>query len=190
MDSITVSNLITEHIPVDTFPLPFYWRDIVDILTTLAMIVIAGINVWLLCKHHKENKALNATDKEKERKAALLKTLILDHQMTVFYKIFLDLDKELEKLKDKNCDKKALEPTIQKLFRNLNDKFIIYLSGIDETLYEDVNRSCDDCRDKLLENISNQGYNLYVPDMYKEHIEKLIIESKMNIIKTLYDFRG
>lgn len=122
------------------------------------------------------------------RKLELMKTLILDHQMSSFYDHFRELQKVLEKLKTRNCDKTFIEHEIQPIFRSLNEELLILFLAIDDKLYKELITLSDKLRDQLVESIGDEGINLFNERKYKEHIQQPLASAQQNIIKTIYNY--
>ncbi|WP_444106809.1 hypothetical protein, partial [Bacteroides sp.] len=129
-------------------------------------------------------------DKYAYRKFALLKSLIFDYNLKFLYDSFADLEKDLSKLKEKGCDKSAVEKSIQTDFRKLNERFVNFLEAIDGTLYHSMLDACDQCRDKIVSNIGDDGVNLWVDEKYKDLIMKPLDDTKKKMLSQLFNYRG
>ena len=128
--------------------------------------------------------------KEADRKLALMKTLILDHNLKYIYAFFDDLILHLAELKQDNADKRSIEQYIQADFKALNEKFINLLAVIDLNLHRELLQISDNFRDKLVENIGDEGINLYVPSKFSDLIEKPYSKFKQDIIAGLFNYKG
>lgn len=129
-------------------------------------------------------------NKEADRKINLLKTLVLDYNLKYVYSFFDDLKTNLSTLKDPGADKKIVEKNIQVLFKDLNEKFIYFLSAVDNNLYTKILNKSDNFRDKLVVNIFDEGINIHVDRQYNNLIDKPYKEFKKNIIQDLFSYTG
>lgn len=161
---------------------PLEW--ILNIATLF--IAIAGLvtSIIVAIKSRSDNKELNNS----ARKVELMKTLILDHQMSFFFSIFNKLSEVLEKLKERECNKKEVEKEIQSNLRILNEEFLLLFQAIDEALYERLLKHSDAFRDKLVESIGNDGINLFVDNMFSEYIQIPLRSAKRGLISTIYNY--
>lgn len=146
--------------------------------------------MYLLRQRNKASDEKEKQYKEKDRRISLLKTLILDYNLRFFYEAFENIEEELKKLKDKNCNKKELEPALQRLFNQLFEKFINFISAVDSGLYEQLKDSCDHCRDTLICNIADPGVNLWVDSQYKDKIKDIVEKDKRKMISLLFSYDG
>ncbi len=152
------------------------------------IIAIAGLIISIIV-FSKERKDSN-NQSEASRKLELMKTLILDHNMPHFYSIFERLLKSVERLKERTCDKAEVEEDIQSILRNLNETVILSFIAIDQSLYESLIIESDNCRDNLVNSLSDEGLNLYVESKYKQHVLDHINNAKKHIISKIYNYRG
>lgn len=182
-DILLVANQVKEQTST-VFPL------IVDYAYKISMVVIAIVNAFLLFYRNKKNDKKEAANKEKDRKISLLKTLILDYNLQYFYEIFEQIEKELIILKQKDCDKTQLEPKLQSLFNQLFEKFINFISAIDANLYDELLNHCDHCRDTLIENIADEGVNLWAENQYNGKIKSVVEGDKKKMISLLFGYKG
>ena len=114
----------------------------------------------------------------------------MDINLKFLYDSFADLEKDLSKLKEKGCDKSAVEKSIQTDFRKLNERFVNFLEAIDGTLYHSMLDACDQCRDKIVSNIGDDGVNLWVDEKYKDLIMKPLDDTKKKMLSQLLNYRG
>ena len=163
---------------------------IIDYAYKISMVVIAVVNAFLLFFRNRKNDKKNATNKEKDRKIMLLKTLILDYNLQFFYKTFETIEKELAVLKQRDCNKAELEPKLQSLFNELFEKFIYFISAVDTKLYEELRDKCDHCRDTLIENIADEGVNLWAEHQYTQKIKNVVEGDKQKMIALLFGYKG
>lgn len=152
------------------------------------IIAVAGliISIVVFIKERKDS----TKQSESSRRLELMKTLILDHNMPHFYEIFEKLSKSVERLKERICDKSIVESDIQEILRNLNETVILLFTAIDQTLYDNLLKESDNCRDNLVNSLSDEGLNLYVEAKYKKHVLDHINFAKNQIIKIIYNYKG
>lgn len=93
-------------------------------------------------------------------------------------------------LRDPGANKVAVEQNIQVLFKGLNEKFIYFLSAVDNNLYDKILGKSDNFRDKLVANIFDDGINIHVERQYNELIDKPYKDFKKNIIQDLFGYTG
>ena len=161
-----------------------------DVLYKISTVVIASLNFGFAIYIFFKNKDDKSKTKEQDRNIALLKTLVLDYNLQYMYEAFDKLDSDLIKLKESTCDKKQVERELQKDFRILNEQFVNFLAAIDDELYKSVLEICDQCRDTIVNNISDEGVNLYVDAKYKELIKNTLDKSKKDMLHKLFSYRG
>ncbi len=168
----------------------FSFNFFLDIFYKVATVAIALFNAWYAISIFKLKDKKEDENKEADRKIGLLKTLILDYNLKYVYNFFDYLEGILSVLKNKDTDKKNIEQIIQRLFKDLNEKFIYFLSAIDKNLYQKILDRSDNFRDKLVANIGDEGVNIYVETKYNELIDKPYKDFKKNIIQDLFSYTG
>ena len=183
-----ITNSLTNEKMLMESTMNFY--DILDYAYKIAMVVIAIFNACFAVYIYNSNSRKSSKDKDADRKIALLKSLILDYNLKFLYDSFADLEKDLSKLKEKGCDKSAVEKSIQTDFRILNERFVNFLEAIDGTLYHSMLDACDQCRDKIVSNIGDDGVNLWVDENYKDLIMKPLDDTKKKMLSQLFNYRG
>lgn len=164
--------------------------DIIDYAYKVSMVIIAGINIYLVVYYHAKGDLKDKKTKDKDRKVLMLKTLILDHNLDKFYTSCDKIETSLSKLHNQNCDKRALEKELQEGFYQLFNKFINFLSAIDDNLYNSLKESCDKCRDTLVKNIGDEGVNLNVNKKYEELIQSVLDKNKTEMLAILFKYDG
>ena len=183
-----ITNSLTNEKMLMESTMNFY--DILDYAYKIAMVVIAIFNACFAVYIYNSNSRKSSKDKDADRKIALLKSLILDYNLKFLYDSFADLEKDLSKLKEKGCDKSAVEKSIQTDFRKLNERFVNFLEAIDGTLYPSMLDACDQCLDKIVSNIGDDGVNLWVDEKYKDLIMKPLDDTKKKMLSQLFNYRG
>lgn len=167
--------------------------DYLDIVFKSATIFIALFNAYFAIKIFKDKNKKEDAEKERDRKIQLLKTLVLDHSFKNFYTIFDEIENELVNLKQPNLtdqNKQTIDSNIQDLFIKLRRTFYDSLLAIDETLYENIENKCDDLQSHFSLTIFDQGINLSHSPKYDDLINEKLIDTKTEIIKTLFSYRG
>ena len=168
----------------------FSFLKLVDILYKFATVLIALFNVFFAVYIYRTKDKKEDDNKEADRKIGLLKTLILDYNLKYVYIFFDDLEPHLSVLKNRKTDKKIVEQNIQRLFKDLNEKFIYFLSAVDKKLYQKILDKSDNFRDILVANIGDEGVNIYVERQYNELIDKPYKDFKKTIIQDLFSYTG
>lgn len=172
---------------------PEQTTNYLDIAFKSATICIAFFNAGFAIKIFYDNNKKNGVEKEQDRKIQLLKTLVLDHSFKNFYMIFNEIETELLKVKSKSLtddDKREIDETTLKLFIKLRRKFYDSLLAIDEVLYENIKKQCDDLQSHFSETIFDDGINLSNSQKFNDLIFEKLINTKTAIIKTLFNYRG
>ena len=167
--------------------------DYLDIAFKSATICIALFNAYFAIKIFRDKNKKDDTEKERDRKIQLLKTLVLDHSFKNFYTIFDEIENELIKLKQPNLtdqDKQTIDSQIQDLFIKLRRKFYDSLLAIEEALYDKIENKCDELQSHFSLTIFDQGIILSHTPKYDDLINEKLIDTKTEIIKTLFGYRG
>lgn len=170
-----------------------YLLEILDIAFKSATVLIALFNAFFAVKIFRMREKRDDNEKEKDRKMQLLKTLVLDHNLQNFYKIFEEIELQLDNLKASDLklnEKKAIDSNIAELFIKLRRKFYDSLLAIDMSLYNSINHSADNLQTHFTDTIFDEGINLSHLPKYDELILESLIETKSDIIKKLFSYRG
>lgn len=164
-----------------------------DVLSKLAVVLIAIINLIFAVFVFLKKNHIDRTEKESDRKINWLKSLILDHNLDHFYEFFDRLDIELIKLKEPSIDeagKQDINDSVSEIFiylrRNLIDMFL----AVDTELYKFFIASSDSLQDHITESIFDAGINLSHPAKFDEVLSNKVMETKTNLIKRLFEYRG
>ena len=166
---------------------------ILDIAFKTATICIVGFNAYFAVKIFKLKDKKDETEKEKDRKIQLLKTLVLDHNLKNYHLIFERIENELTKLQAPNLtdiDKQDIDSNIGNHFIEPRSKFYDSLLAIDDTLYEKIKKKSDSLQTHFTETIFDQGVNLTHLPKYDEMIIQPMTTAKTEIIKSLFTYRG
>lgn len=174
-------------------PEPQELINYLDIAFKTATILIALFNVFFAVKIFNIKNKKDDSHKESDRKMQLLKTLVLDHNLKNFYSTFDEIEKEVIKLKTPqltDIEKEVIDSNIGDLFIKLRRKFYDSLLGIETTLYDNIESQCDSLQGHFSETIFDQGINLSHTPKYDEAINEKLINTKTEIIKQLFSYRG
>lgn len=159
----------------------------------ISMICIACFNLCFaiyifFVKIRKDNDA-----NEKNRKISLLKSLVLDYNMVNLYEFFDFIDVETKKLQQldlSDIQKKTINDKLIEYGKVLRQKFTDTLIAIDKKLYDEIIKSTDNLLDNFTEHIFDEGIILSHIPMFEQKITKSIFETKTNIIKLLFNYKG
>lgn len=186
----TLANLPLNNVVSDNKEDGCSFMNFIDVFYKCATVLIAFFNIGFAVYIYKMKDKKEDDNKEADRKIGLLKTLILDYNLKYVYNFFEKLDSELILLKKPDANKVEIENNIQIIFKNLNEKFIYFLSAVDNSLYKKILDKSDEFRDKLVTNIFDEGVNIYVDRQYNELINKPYQEFKKSVIEDLFSYTG
>lgn len=187
---ILTDSLDSKEIPMNSPTLKITFAVFLDYAYKTSMVIIAIFNALFAIYIYISNSKKSRNSKESDRKITLLKTLILDYNLKIFYDSFNHLEAVLARLQNRECDKSEVEKLMQADFRQLNEQFIVFLEAIDNTLYQSMLNVCDVCRDEIVSNIGNEGVNLWVNRQYKDLIKKPLDNAKKEMLKQLFNYKG
>lgn len=159
----------------------------------VATVLIALANIlWIIYVFFQNIKNTNEKD-ERLRKLSLLKTLVLDYNMKAFYDYFADVNEITSKLKQNNLSndqKKDINNDIIERERKFENEFLDVLLAINKNLYTQLQTLADGMVDHFTNSIFDPGINLYVEDKFNDLIETKLIETKREMIKALFSYKG
>lgn len=164
-----------------------------DRTTKIATIIIACCNLFFAVFLWLKKNERDDRDKERDRKLALLKTLILDHHLGDFYDFFKNLNNDVAALKTVNpADgfKSTVHEKLQTHFITLREQFIDLVLAVDQTLYESLLNFSDELQDKLADAIFDEGIVISNDIKFNELIAEPISETRTEMIKKLFEYRG
>lgn len=167
--------------------------NLLDIAFKSATILIAMFNAYFAIKLFRIRYKKDDTEKERDRKMQLLKTLVLDHSLIHFYSIFDEIETALCRLKFNGLtlkDKQDIDAEISLLFIKFRRKFYDSLIAIDVTLYSSINKNADEFQTSITNTMFDEGVNLSHSPKYEELIIEPLVHYKSNIIKILFSYRG
>jgi hypothetical protein len=168
-------------------------KSILENICSVASIFIAIANVVLIIHIFRHNNKKDDSENEKIRKQHLLKTLVLDYNMSKLYSFYQEIHKETNTLLDNdlsNEDKQTINENLKEKAMDLRQNFIDILLAIDEGLYQMILTKIDELIDTLTNTIFDEGINLAFKPKYDEEISKRIRESKTAIIGVLFSYTG
>lgn len=165
----------------------------IDVTYSVASIVIAIANAFLVYYIFDSNKKKDTEDKDKDRKLGLLKTLVLDYNMPKFYDYFYNLEDVAKELKEdgiSNEIKQNINENISDIASNFRKDFIDMFLAIDSNLYDRIQEKTDELTDSLTVAIFDEGVKLSFQPKYDELISGKIKEYRTEIIKILFSYTG
>lgn len=169
------------------------YMSILDIAFKAATVCMAGFNVYFAVKIFRLKDKKDDTEKERDRKIQLLKTLVLDHNLKNYHTIFDEIEQQLILLKQPNLstiNKQTIDSQIADCFIQLRGKFYDALLAIDDNLYESIKDKADCLQTHLTETIFDPGINLIHQPKYDELITQKMTTTKTEIIRKLFNYRG
>lgn len=169
------------------------YMSILDIAFKAATVCIAGFNVYFAVKIFRLKDKKDETEKERDRKIQLLKTLVLDHNLKNYHSIFNDIEQQLILLKQANLstnDKQIIDTQIADYFIQLRSKFYDALLAIDDNLYESIKDKADCLQTHITNTIFDPGINLSHQPKFDELVTQKLTTTKTEIIRTLFKYRG
>lgn len=168
-------------------------KSLLDNICSVASIIVAIANVVLIIFIFRHNNKKDDSDKEKSRRQHLLKTLVLDYNMSKFYSFYQEIHKETNALLANNLsneDKSRINENIKEKAVELRQNFIDMFLAIDDNLYQMLLSKIDELIDSLTNTIFDEGINLAFKPKYDEEVSKRIRESKTAIIGVLFSYTG
>ncbi len=171
----------------------FNAHDWVRTITIILTFVLSIVNLFyaVIIFYYKDKK--EDIVKEKDLKVGWFKSLILDYNLEHFHDFFQDTEKQLEKLKVKNITdkrKETINETIKEYQSSLRKKFLDMLLAVDEKLYSDTIDELDKLIDHFTEVMFNPKINLAHQPRFDEEIVKRLTETRTNILKMFFDYKG
>lgn len=168
-------------------------HDWIRTLATILTFILSIVNVIyaVIIFHYKDKK--EDIEKEKDLKVSWFKSLILDYNLEHFHNFFQDTEKQLEKLKSKTLTDKGREKvneTIKDYQSSLRKSFIDLLLAVDENLYSNTMNELDKLTDHFTEVMFNPKINLSYQPRFEEEIAKKLTETRTNILKMFFDYKG
>lgn len=178
--------------PVVSEPSTLEWlAKVITPFVTLFVSLTTLVFSFLIFRH-KDKK--EDRDLERRLKIDWFKTLILDANLEHFYTFFDDIEKEMKQLSNGSGVNQALKQKVdgaikdhQRVFRM---KFVDSLLAVDETLYDNIQKIADGLTDKFTESIFDSGINLSHPPKFEELVIKPVSESKTEMIKQIFAYKG
>lgn len=170
---------------------------ILDFLYKISMPTIALCNLVFIIMMHRSKRVSDENKEQEERQRRkrelridYLKTIVYEQNLPRLYDFFSSLQKELQKLKDKDQNRSEIEKGIQELFKSFRSDFIIILSAAVSELGDTIQDECDTMRDGFVEKLSDEGINLWVEKYYNDNIKSVFERGKVNIINALFNYDG
>ena len=184
-----------------------YWQlsnecfiNIIDMGYKIGTIIITIINLIYIIKINNFRKKSSKIQQKKEQKIDLFKTIVISPNLNKMYKFFDDLWSELKKLKLKDCPDKnmenikkvkgEIEPKVQILFTCFRSEFIIIIDAIAPSLGQKIENISDEMRDKIIENMGDEGINLWVDKYFNDRIKKIYDDGRKKMVNALFEYNG
>lgn len=184
-----------------------YWQlsnecfiNIIDMGYKIGTIIIAIINLIYIIKINNFRKKSSKIQQKKEQKIDLFKTIVISPNLNKMYKFFDDLWSELKKLKLEDCPDKnmenikkvkgEIEPKVQILFTCFRSEFIIIIDAIAPSLGQKIENISDEMRDKIIENMGDEGINLWVDKYFNDRIKKIYDDGRKKMVNALFEYNG
>lgn len=167
--------------------------DYLDVAFKSATICIALFNVYFASKVFRIKNKKDDSEKERDRKIQLLKTLVLDHSLKFFYSDFEGIENKLIELKAPELSdeqKSDIDTCVCDILIGLRRHFYDSLLAIDSSLYDTIVNYTDDLQEHISNAIFDPGIKLSYGPKYDEIINEKIIQTKTNILRVLFNYRG
>lgn len=159
----------------------------------MATVIIALANIlWIVYVFFQNRKNTDEKD-ERLRKLSLLKTLLLDYNMKTFYDYFAEVSTITAGLKHYNLtddQKRAINNSIIEREHQFENDFLDVLLAINGDLYTQLKNLADGMVDQFTDSIFDSGINLYVEVKFNDLIENKLMETKREMVKALFSYKG
>lgn len=162
----------------------------ISILCDIATVIIALVNVilviWIFVRQNKIDKQ----DDEKSHQYSLKLNIIMEHRMQLFYKYYDDLKNVLALLMENNLtnqNKVQVNNQMLEYSGLFDNEFLQLFEAVDESMGKDLRKVNDEMVDNITKSIFDEGINLYVRNMYHDHIDNRIITARKKMLKIMYD---
>ncbi len=171
----------------------FNINDWIRTIATVLTFILSVVNLFyaVIIFYYKDKK--EDVEKKKDLNVGWFKSLILDYNLEHFYNFFQDTEKQLEKLKSKTLTHKAREKineTIKDYQSTLRKNFIDMLLAVDEKLYSNTINELDKLIDHFTEVMFDTKINLSHQPSFEEEVAKKLTETRTNILKMFFDYKG
>ncbi|GET34641.1 hypothetical protein PbJCM13498_35040 [Prolixibacter bellariivorans] len=168
-------------------------KSLIEHLYSSATVIIALANLLLVIYIFSKNNTKDKNTNEKNRKINLLKTLVLDYNISKFYSFFTDVSEKTKLVNVRGLsmeDRAKINDEINDLATDFRQSFIDLFIAIDNKLYDDILKKTDLLIDGLTNTIFDEGINLAHKPKFEESITKEIRLSKTEIIRTMFSYSG
>ena len=168
-------------------------RDIWDVLVEIATVLTAFISVYLAYRVYVWTKQDAEHQTEQQRKLEMLKTLVLDYRMNLFYQFVDQISTNAEKLI--KCSNKSERKTINEElladFYSIRLRFLETLKIVDsDLLYTPCLRILDNLSDSLSEIIADEEVDFSQEPVFREKIKMPIHNANVEILRILFSYTG
>ncbi len=171
----------------------FNISDLVRTISTVITLIFSATNLIYAIKFFRYKDKKEDEVKEKDLRVSWFKSLILDYNFEYFNNFFQEIDVELQKLKQKQTTDKQKEQIIETVLdkqRFLRGNFIEMLSVVDGQIYEQTLGKVDKLTDEITETVFDSKVSLTNEQKFEELISQKIIETKIEILKLLFGYKG
>ena len=167
--------------------------NFLDILFKASTVLIALFNLLFAIIIFYSKTKKDDVEKEKDRNIQLLKTFVLDNNLKYFYEYFERIDEILIQLKKTDIndnDKSKIDGQLQDEMIILMRKFIDLFTAIDNNLYNKIKELIDNFQSHLSVSIFDKGINLTHQPKYDEIIYEKVSQTKIDVIRILFEYIG
>jgi len=167
--------------------------DYVDIGFKAATFITAVSNLIFAILIYKLKNKKEDIDKEKDRRINWLKTLVLDYNLDHFYAFFDNVEPDLYRFKQTgltDSQKQDIDAKVADHFITLRRKFIDSILAVDQTLYDNILIKSDSLQEHITNSVFDQGINLIHGPKFDDVLLKKLNETKTEIVKLLFSYRG
>lgn len=168
-------------------------KSILEHIYSSTTLAISIVNLCLIIYIFLKNNKKNDTTYEKNRKINLLKTLVLDYNISKFYEFFSHVYSKAKLVNVANLsleDKAKINDEINDLTTDFRQSFIDLFIAIDINLYNKILEKTDSLIDGITNSIFDEGVNLSHKPKFDVLIVEEIRKSKTEIIKIMFSYSG
>ena len=188
-------------ISIFTYTLPSYQyvfrvnviRDLWDVVVQFATVFTAIVSVYLAYRVYIWTKHDSEQQTEQQRKLTMLKTLVLDYRMNLFYEFIEDISSVSKELAIYTTKEQRMQINEKLLveFSNIRLKFFEILRVVDNRmLYEPSLKILDDLFDYLSETMSQEGVDFTQEVILREKVILPINNASIEVLRVLFKYTG
>ncbi len=168
-------------------------RDIWDVVVQIATVLTASISVYLAYRVYVWTKQDTESQTEQQRKLEMLKTLVLDYRMNLFYQFIDQISTNAEKLITCSSmqQRKVINEELLTEFYGVRLRFVETLKIVDnDLLYTSCMKILDDLSDSLSDTISKEEVDFSQEPVFREKIKMPIYSANVEILRILFSYTG